>query len=274
MSPTRIPSPYEALTEHPHYRYRGCAPDPDEPSLAAGVVELKDGRVLRVPVTAWETPDVDGGESQTVRLERETAAINVCFGCPVMLACAAYANTVGADGKLLEPEGIQGGERALERHKRLIRSRQAETPAPAADAAFATKQKQDLLYALARHTDPWDIATVADMDLRTANWQRSSLVRLLGLPKTATRNQVLERALERGLVDPKHVRMDDGSVPAVVRDMKTTPEPAPKLPPTRGRRPARSKFACIEGQLGFDDLAAPEATVHTLIPAKRLEAAA
>lgn len=262
-----MPTPHEALTDHPYFRYRGCAPDEDDPSRAAGDLE--------VPVSAWWDPDVDGGEPQKVRIAREAAAKRVCAGCAVLVECRTYANSLTPDGKLAEPFFVRGGQTALERHKRLIAIKQAEAPAPADDAAFATVQKRDLLYAFARHTDPWDIARVANMDLRTANWQRSSLVRLLGLPKTASRNDVLERVLERGLVERRWVRMDDGSVPAVVRDMKTTPEPAPAPLRTKGRRPARSKFSCIEGQLGFDDLAAaPEATVHTLIPAKRLEAAA
>jgi hypothetical protein len=52
-------------------------------------------------------------------------------------------------------------------------------------------------------------------DVRTANWQRSALVRLLGLPKTATRMQVLEAARARGRLEGIEVVADDGSVPAI-----------------------------------------------------------
>ncbi|RIH58166.1 hypothetical protein D3C59_36895, partial [Streptomyces sp. SHP22-7] len=75
-----------ALLEHPHYRYRGCAPDPDDPRVAAG-----DNTVS---VDAWQAPDVDGGEAREVREAREAAAIDVCVGCPVMVQCLAYGSSL------------------------------------------------------------------------------------------------------------------------------------------------------------------------------------
>ncbi|MFE1949955.1 hypothetical protein ACFW9D_05735 [Streptomyces sp. NPDC059524] len=253
MSPTNTPlssrGAYDALSEHPRFKYRGCAPDPDDPTLASGSQELADGTRVRVPVTAWQAPDVDGGERPQERIAREAAAIDVCVECPIMMACHTYANTPGPDGKLVEEFAVLGGERWQARTRRLVKARSGMAPAAAPDVRFTTDQKKDLLYALARHTDPWDVATVANMDLRTANWQRSSLVRLLGLPKSASRNEFLERALERGLVDAKWVRLDDGSVPAVARDMRTTADPKPAPLRTRGPRPGRAKFKAIAGQL-------------------------
>lgn len=276
VSPTeKMLSPraaYDALTEHPRYRYRSCAPDVDDPTRAAGNLELS--------VDAWG-PLTEGVESQQDREEREAAAVDACVTCPVMVACAAYANTVGADGRLVEPYGVRGGERALERHKRLIASRRDALPEAAPDRFFATEQMQELLRALARRTDPVEVARVAGMDLRTANWQRSRLTTKLGLPKSATRAQVLEKVLERGLLAgpwarAPWLRMDDGSVPAVVTAVRGAgEETGPVRLRTRGPRLARSKFASIAGQLGFDDLPhADEASVHTLFSAKPLEAAA
>lgn len=303
---------YNALTEHPRFKYRGCAPDPDEPHLAVGSQELEDGRRVRVPVTSWQAPDIDGGEPTDVRVARETAAIDVCVECPVMMACHTYSNTLDADGKLVEEFAVLGGERWQTRTRRLVEARSGMVPEAAPDDRFATDQKKAILKALALRWDAREIAQVALMNIRTANWQRSHLANLLGLSKDATRMQLLEAAQARGLIDAAWVRADDGSVPAVVTSMKARQETVQGPRRTAGRRPSRTKFTAIAGQLVVDvdvaqrrprpepsarpaaseplplaipgqlDLDAelaelldsPEATVHTLIPAKRLEAAA
>jgi len=79
-----------------------------------------------------------------------------------------------------------------------------------------TPQKQAVLGALAVCWDPAEVMVRAELrDVRTANWQRSQIVRLLGLAKSATRMEVLEAATGRGLLDGVTVVADDGSVPAV-----------------------------------------------------------
>ncbi|MFI8792605.1 hypothetical protein [Streptomyces sp. NPDC055105] len=244
MSPTAA---YQELVDHKNYRYRGCAPDPDEPWLAAGGTE-QDGKTVRVPLSAWSAPDLDGGEPQDVRIAREAAAIDVCVGCAVMVACARYANTVDSEGHVTEPQGVLGGERGLDRHRRLI-ARRHEVVAAAPDARFDTDQKRDILKALALRWDAREVAQVALMDIRKANWHRSNVANLLGLPKTATRMQVLEAAQARGLVPASWVRADDGTVPAVVTGMKATEETVQGPRRTAGRKPGRAKFAAIEGQL-------------------------
>jgi hypothetical protein len=176
-----------------------------------------------LPLGAHHAPDVDGGEDQRTRQARERAAVEVCLSCPVVVACDRYANSVTAEGRLAEPEGVWGGRRALERHRAFIAHRQ-ELVAPAADRAFQTKQRQAVLKALASFADPDDVAAWAGVDLRTANWQRSRIVGLLSLDKaTATRRQVLEEAVRRGLLDASLVVADDGTVPAVPPPLSTTP---------------------------------------------------
>lgn len=211
---------YVEWTEHRFYRYRGCAPDPDEPGMAVGSAGVDgQGRPVRVSVDAWLGEDRDGGEPQKVREARQASAKEVCLRCPVMVQCDAYASTVTPEGRLVEPEGIRGGRTALERHRALIKSRQAApvlAPSPAPDRLLDTKQKRDVLRALAVCWEPVEVMVAAGMpDVRTANWQRSALVRLLGLPKTATRMEVLEAARARGRLEGIRVVADDGSVPAI-----------------------------------------------------------
>ncbi|MFM9780379.1 WhiB family transcriptional regulator [Streptomyces scabiei] len=217
---TDVRSAYVAWTEHRFFKYRGCAPDVDDPSRAAGDPELA--------LDAWHGPDVDGGEPQKERRAREAAAKAVCARCPVLAECAAYASTVSPEGKLVEPDGIRGGRTALERHRAFIQHRH-EVAEPAPAVRFQTKQKQDVLAALAGHSDPCRVAEVAGVDWRTASWQRSRLVTQLNLCKvSATRMQVLEEAVARGLLDVSLVVADDGSVPAVPL---APPVPAPALDP-------------------------------------------
>ncbi|WP_437090056.1 hypothetical protein [Streptomyces sp. enrichment culture] len=184
----------------------------DEPSRAAGDLSLD--------LDAWHGGDRDGSEPQKAREARQAAAIEVCLGCPVMVQCDAYANAVVTDGaggsaRLAEPDGIWGGRTALERHRAFIRRRH-ELVAAAPDRLFRTRQKRAILRALAQCWEPAEVAAVAGLpDVRTANWQRSQVVRLLGLPKTVSRMRVLAAARERGLLDGVAVVADDGSVPAV-----------------------------------------------------------
>jgi hypothetical protein len=228
--------------EHPHFRYRRCAPDPDSPLRMVGDLKLHVG--------AHNGPDAWAPEGQRERRAREERAIEVCLNCPVMVQCDAYASSVRPDGKLAEPEGVWGGRRSLERHRALIAARHAVAAAP--DRRFHTEQKQRVLKALAAAWDPYEVAALAGVDVRTANWQRSSLVRLLGLPKTATRMRALAVARERGLLDGVDVVADDGTVPAVpppTRVLAPPAVPVPAVPPVAdpvvtslsGRRPRRDR---------------------------------
>lgn len=200
---------YLAWTEHRRFKYRGCAPDPDFPSRAAGDLSLS--------LDAWMGEDRDGAEPQRERTARQAAAVEVCLNCPVMVECDRYGLSVTSEGKLAEPEGIRGGRTALERHRLLIRERAQEVVvAPAPDRLLRTEQKLAVLRALAVCWEPVEVAVLAEMpDVRTANWQRSALVRLLGLPKDASRMRVLAVARERGLLDGVDVVADDGRVLAV-----------------------------------------------------------
>lgn len=222
----------EDLVDHRHYRYRGCAPDPDNRGMATA------GGMEDVPLDVWGPYTDDGAEAQKTRLDRERLARMVCARCPVLAACRTYANTtaVDADGveHLVEPEGVMGGELALTRHRALIARRHAATtgtlttdPTAAgtgagANAAVAgpvvrdmaegrTVQKRAVLDALARETDPELVACRAGMDVRTANWHRSALVTLLGLDKErATRDQLLTAAVDQGLLPPSTRIRPDG----------------------------------------------------------------
>ncbi|MFI6653264.1 WhiB family transcriptional regulator [Streptomyces sp. NPDC050529] len=221
----------EDLVDHRHYRYRGCAPDPEQRGMASA------GGMEKVPLDVWGPYTDDGAEPQKTRLDRERLAKQVCARCPVLAACRTYANTtsVDADGveHLVEPEGVMGGELALTRHRALIARRHAATTgtlaaAPGDTAAAVpsagpavppvrdmaegrTAQKRAVLDALARETDPELVAARAGMDVRTANWHRSALVTLLGLDKErATRDQLLAAAVDQGLLPPSTRIRPDG----------------------------------------------------------------
>ena len=280
---------FEAFTEHPRYKYRGCAPDVDDPTRAAGDLSLSRN--------AWITEDRDGAEPPKEREAREAAVVEVCLNCPVMVLCDAYASSVRPDGRLAEPRWVWGGRTALQRHRRFISQRHEATversregvglggvgqgsasvvPAASPDAVgrgdVCTEQQRAVLAALARCTDAEAVAVAAGMDLRTANWQRSRLVTLVGLDKTrTTRAQLLAAAVEQGLLDPRLVVADDGSVPAV--------PPPPARP--RGRRADGAGSGPGEGvdvQLSLDEVLDPSdgpASVTALFPAGvRLDAVA
>ncbi|MFF0009548.1 WhiB family transcriptional regulator [Streptomyces tibetensis] len=271
--------------EHPHFKYRGCAPDADDPLRMAGNPEL--------PVGAHHGPDAFAPEGQKERRAREAAAVEVCVSCPVMVACDAYASSVGADGRLAEPDGVWGGRRALERHRALVKARHAVVAAPG--RLFETPQKRAVLRALAVCWDPFEVAATASgllvswgegpMDVRTANWQRSSLVRLLGLPKGASRMRALAAARERGLLEGVVLVPDDGSVPAVPPPTRVAAPVEPTQlslplgqvdrhePPTRrAGRVRRARTGRVVSMPTLDD-AFELAPVIPLFPSRRLEAA-
>jgi len=233
----------QELADHPWYRYRGCAPDPDDPRRAAGDPGLS--------VDAWQAPDVDGGEEQEERNERVRAAKAVCGRCPVLEACAVFGASVGADGRLAERHSILGGRTAVERTKALVEERQAVPVVvePAPDVQLKTEQKLAILRALAAHEDPEAVAAAAGLDLRTANWQRARITTQLGLPRTASRAEVLSAAVARGLL---------------TEDEVLGPGPDPASAPVAVVRPV---------QLSFDDVLAPVAELFPG-PGQKLRVAA
>ncbi|MFD8488587.1 WhiB family transcriptional regulator [Streptomyces sp. NPDC059712] len=196
---------------------------------------------MSLTLDAWHGDDRDGSEPQREREARQAAAVEVCLGCPVMVACDAYASSVVVEdgqARLAEPAGIWGGRLALERHRTFIRRRHEVAPAVPV-RRVRTTQRLRVLEALAVHVTPEAVADAAGVDVRTANWQRSRLVTQLNLDReSATRRELLAAAVERGLLDAAVVVGDDGRVPAV-----PPPSPAsrmPSAPPSGPRaRPAR-----------------------------------
>jgi hypothetical protein len=193
---------HEAFVDHPYFAYRGCAPDPDDPRRAAGNPALS--------LDAWHGEDRDGAEPQGERRARVAAAVDVCMGCAVWAQCDAYANSLTPEGRLAEPEGIRAGRTALERHRALIAVRQVAAPVPAPVEQIRTEQKLAVLRALAVHADPVRVAAAAGVDVRTAQWQRSRLVTQLGLPRSASRRDLLAAAVARGLLRSDEVVADPG----------------------------------------------------------------
>ncbi|MCL8016941.1 hypothetical protein [Streptomyces sp. AS02] len=230
-----ITAAYQAWTEHRFYRYRGCAPDPDNPR---GVIAGPG-----LSLDTWHGPDVDGGESAVVRKAREDAAIEACLNCPVMVQCDAYANSVTPEGKLVEPVGIRAGRTALERHRALIKSRQEipARPEPAPVEQLQTEQKLAVLRALAAHLVVEDVASAAGLDVRTAKWQLARITTQLGLEKAASRAEVLEAAVARGLLGADEVAVQAPAVAVAVPG---------------GRRGGRGRRVPVApGQLSFFDSA-------------------
>ncbi|MCF0086626.1 MULTISPECIES: WhiB family transcriptional regulator [unclassified Streptomyces] len=251
---------HQVLTEHRFYKYRGCAPDPDDPRVAAGDPRLS--------VDAWLPPTSDGGESQQERHAREEAAIAVCRACPVVEACDAYASSLSASGRLAEPYGVLGGRRALERHRVLVALRHAERARDAAAVGagvvaggvrvdrLRTAQKLAVLGALAACWEPFEVARRAGVDVRTANWQRSNVVTLLGLPRDVSRMRLLAVVRELGLLAGVRVVDDGGGVPAVAAPTKTTVRvpgvPAAGTGPVAG--PARAGSGAGAGRGRLEDV--------------------
>jgi hypothetical protein len=252
----------QQLVDHAHYKYRGCAPDEENPAMSAADPD--------VSLDAWGPYTGDGAEPQKERIDREKAAKDICGRCPVLALCRTYANTtvVDADGveHLVEPEGVMGGELALTRHRSLIARRHAETTgtAPAAQAPTAprnlsdarTPQKMAVLRALTTELYDERVAHRAGMDVRTSNWHRSALCSLLGLNKeTATRDELLVAAVRQGLLDPTTRIVWDGFWPIAAapttdgsRQRRIAPDvPAALLAPRprtrRRRRPGNTSPA-------------------------------
>lgn len=270
MSPTRMDpatAAYVAWTEHRFFKYRGCAPDPDNPRLAVGSVEV-DGRQVQVAVDAWHGPDRDGGESQREREARVAGAKEVCLNCPVMVQCDAYATLAPALA-----DGVRGG-RTMRERGRLVAAPKRRVPVAAPVDQLRTPQKLAVLEALAAHTDEYRVAIESGLDVRKANWQRARLVSGLGLVASASRMVLLKAAVERGLLDGGLVVADDGSVPAIPpstrkllievhgqfllwpSDPAEVKEAAPVRRPLSGRcgrsSSLRAKFRRVEGQEAFD----------------------
>lgn len=234
MSSLDVKLAREALTDNRFYKYRGCAPHPDRRlrGRAAGNPELS--------VNAWFPPDRNGGEDQAERTAREDAAVEVCLSCPVMVLCDVWASQVDDDGKLAEEHGVAGGRRSLERHQALIRARsqaqrvmllrialaaggrvvdyvllsravQAGVVARSVLDECRSPQKQGVLRGLAASSDEDEVAGLAGVDTRTANWHRSKLCLLLGLDReSATRMDLLRAARRRGLLPAGTVLVPDG----------------------------------------------------------------
>lgn len=271
MSPQHLDptTTQRALTEHSYYRYRGCAPDSDVPSRAAGDLDLG--------VDAWQGPDLDGGEEQEARLAREAAAKTVCGRCPVLAECRAFGASVVVDGdvvKLAEQFSILGGMTALERTRVFVKKRH-EVAVPAPDRMLRTPQKMAVLRALAAYSDPYEVAAAAGMSLGRANWQRARIATLLNLPVGASREAMVAEARRRGLLD---------DVPASKPVAPVAGPAGGGVPyePVRVPSPRRDRFTAVAGQLPmFDELdlvlddPAPTALVSALpVRTARLEAAA
>ncbi|MFC8008742.1 WhiB family transcriptional regulator [Streptomyces cinereoruber] len=216
-----------ALTEHRHYAYRGCAPDPDTPQYAAADPDL--------PLDAWGGSTVDGGLTQADRLDQQRRALAICGRCPVLAQCRTYANSEVPGGGLAEPDGIHGGQTSLDRHRALIERRKTQpltvrTPEPTEAQLREARSpaKLRVLRQLAVETDAELVAYRAGMDLRSANWQRSALCTLLGLDKeTATRQELLETARRYRLLRANARIVPDG------------PWPIAAVPTTDGARQRR-----------------------------------
>ncbi|MFJ7990299.1 WhiB family transcriptional regulator [Streptomyces sp. NPDC096351] len=241
----------DELHNHRHFKYRGCAPDPD------GKYQQYSAADPSLPLDAWSPSTADGGQSQTERLDLQRRAIAICERCPVLDACRSYANSEAPGGGLAQPEGIWGGQLSLDRHRARVARL---TDASVLEAG--SPPKRAVLRALARETDAELVAYRAGMDLRTANWHRAMLCTLLGLDKeTATRSDLLQAALRHELLPPKTRIVPDGrwpiaaaattngarqrrlapdrpiqlTIPGLPDYARTTPAPTPAAP-ARARR--------------------------------------
>ncbi|MFG2676955.1 hypothetical protein [Streptomyces sp. NPDC048445] len=243
------------LVDHRHYKYRGCAPDPDSRGMASA------GGMAGVPLDVWGPYTEDGAEAQKARIDRERLAKTICGRCPVLAACRTYANTTTVDDdgieRLVEREGVMGGELALARHHAFIKRRHAATistdtaePVPVRNIDDArTPQKLAVLRALAVELYDERVARRAGMDVRTCNWHRSALCNILGLDReTATRDELLLEAVRHGLLPTATRIVWDGLWPVAAapttdgaRQRRIAPGiPAALLAPlSRTRRVAR-----------------------------------
>lgn len=237
---------WNELRAHRWYPYRACAPSETDPALCA----VDD----TTPINVFLSPDV---ESQADRPVRERRAKAVCARCPIAAACAEYAIGTPETG-LREPDHIWGGLTGLER-ERLHRDRVNTEPGD--EPSVHTSQRDAILLALAAHTNPEQVAAAAGMDVRTANWQRSRLVTMFHLdPATTSRTQLLDTAIQQGILAPGTVVVPDGPLPvAAIPGMqhRLTPPPArgtvicseqmalPGIEPDR--RPRKRALALVPG---------------------------
>jgi hypothetical protein len=281
----------QQLVDDRHYKYRGCAPDPDQPTVSAADPD--------VSLDAWGPYTRDGAEPQKVRIDREKAAKQICSRCPVLALCRIVANSTTVDEEgvehLAEPEGVMGGELALTRHRALIARRHAATTDTLvalevrgevvvrnlADAR--TPQKMAVLRALTVELYDERVARRAGMDVRTSNWHRSALCSLLGLNKeTATRDELLVAAVRQGLLPPDTRIVWDGFWPIAAapttdgsRQRRIAPDvPAALLTPRpRTRRRRRPSNTAPAGRRLTSVRAIPQPRIP-LIPTTVLERAA
>ncbi|MFC9736125.1 WhiB family transcriptional regulator [Streptomyces hydrogenans] len=222
------------LTEHRHYAYRGCAPDPDKPRYAAADDLL--------PLDAWGGSTVDGGLPAAARVAHQKRAMNICRRCPVLDACRAYATSELPGGGIAEPDGIQGGMTRLERYRQYI-ERAGRIPAGPRIAEAKTPTRLAVLRALAVETDAELVAYKAGMNLRAANWHRSALCSIFGLDKeSASREELLVMAKAYGVLPARTRVVPDGPWPVVA---------APNTDGTRQRRiaPGRPEQTVIPNLL-------------------------
>ncbi|MCU1613687.1 MAG: putative Transcriptional regulator WhiB [Frankiales bacterium] len=206
------------LQQHKHYPYRACAPHWDNPAVCAA-----DDRVS---IEVFMGQD---SEPQKDRLEREQTAKQLCGGCPIKEACVEYA--IG-DGRLVrERHQVWGGTTAHERRTILaarLRAAQGTQPAPLPYALLRTRQKQDVLAAVAAHTDLGKQAAAAGLDERTTAWQIARLHTLLRVPAGhRTRQRLLDAARAAGVL----------------------PEPAPEVTPGPAAEPDRTAAAVRPSRL-------------------------
>lgn len=204
---------YDRLTGHPHYGYRACAPDPDNPAVTAADPDVR--------VDVWLTPDQ---ERQTDRPLREQQALALCAGCPIQEACLSYALQHETGGKALDIWGGMTGEQ----RKDTLRREQAITAQP---PAGPTELDLRVLYALAAHRTPAAVARAAGLTVTRANWHRSKLCTALGLDgDTTTRTQLLYAARRAGHLDPTTpIRPDRGitaAIPSRQADVERAHKPA------------------------------------------------
>ncbi|MFH8581661.1 WhiB family transcriptional regulator [Streptomyces zaomyceticus] len=246
---------YEEFTEHRHYVYRGCAPDPDNPRRSAADPDL--------PLDAWTGTTVDGGLPIAERADQKRRAVAICGRCPVLAQCRAYAMLPG--GGLAETEGIQAGMTAGKR-LRTDRDAAAASGQPAGETgtrpAFRplsheqvleaiSAPKRAVLQQLAKETDAELVAYRAGMDVRTANWHRAALCRLFGLDKeTASRAQLLQAAIDHRILPARTRIVPDGPWPVVA---------APNTDGSRQRRiaPGRPEQTTITGLLDHQPTPTP-----------------
>ena len=198
----------DELTAHRWWAYRACAPAEADPRVCA-VDEA-------TPTAVFDAPDSDIPEAPAVRGQREAAARAVCAQCPILAECRAYALGPEGTSRPRETSGILGGLTAAERERMRDRRTAAETP-----ALVVTGQRRAVLDALAAHLDEGAVAVAAGVDRRTANWQRSRLVTMLGLdPETATRGHLLAAAVARGLLDADAIVPDGPRVAVAIPEQR------------------------------------------------------